>query len=207
MNKHIKYIIEKNYQAFNPANLEDNKPKKKLPQDVVKQILYLKAKNPENLREHIKYLFDLGIKDLNCIDVSSIVDFSLLFRNMTDLQDLQIDEWDVSNGLQFESMFAGCKDFNSNISNWNMRNAESCFNMFNGCHKFNCDLSEWKLPNLKDASNMFANCTVFSADLSNWKLPKIYDVTNMFVNCPGFDTSCIEKWRISSKTDGYYEMY
>lgn len=207
MNKHIKYIIEKNYQAFNPANLEDNKPKKKLPQDVVKQILYLKAKNPENLREHIKYLFDLGIKDLNCIDVSSIVDFSLLFRNMTDLQDLQIDEWDVSNGLQFESMFAGCKDFNSDISNWNMRNAESCFNMFNGCHKFNCDLSEWKLPNLKDASNMFANCTVFSADLSNWKLPKIYDVTNMFVNCPDFDTSCIEKWGISSKTDGYYEMY
>ena len=145
MNKHIKYIIEKNYQAFNPANLEDNKPKKKLPQDVVKQILYLKAKNPENLREHIKYLFDLGIKDLNCIDVSSIVDFSLLFRNMTDLQDLQIDEWDVSNGLQFESMFAG-------------------------------------------------------------RLPNVYDVTYMFVNCEKFDKSCVKKWGISTRTQGYYSM-
>ena len=31
MNKHIKYIIEKNYQAFNPAAIEDNMPKKKLP--------------------------------------------------------------------------------------------------------------------------------------------------------------------------------
>ena len=36
MNKHIKYIIEKNYTAFNPAKLEDDKPKQKLPQDVVK---------------------------------------------------------------------------------------------------------------------------------------------------------------------------
>ena len=31
MNKHIKYIIENNYQAFNPANIEDDKPKNKLP--------------------------------------------------------------------------------------------------------------------------------------------------------------------------------
>ena len=206
MNKHIKYIIEKNYTAFNPAKLEDDKPKQKLPQDVVKQILYLKAKNPENLREHIKYLFDLGIKDLNCIDVSSIVDFSNLFKEMRNLQDLQIDEWDVSSGKIFTSMFEGCKDFNSDISKWNMCNAEQCYNMFNGCHRFNCDLSGWKLPKLRDATNMFANCTDFNADLSDWRLPNVYDVTYMFANCKKFDKSCVEKWGISTRTQGYYSM-
>ncbi len=50
MNKHVKDLV----QAFNPAVIQDDRPKKKLPQDVVNNILSEYPKTKQELIEIIK---------------------------------------------------------------------------------------------------------------------------------------------------------
>jgi hypothetical protein len=94
---------------------------------------YLAPQTKEQLKEIIDDALANGIKDLNFIDVSKITNFSNLFYNRKDINDIDISEWDVSNGETFLSMFSECKGFN-------------------------CDLSKWSLDSVKDARYMFFNC-------------------------------------------------
>ena len=50
MNKNIKYLIE-DYVAFNPVVINDDKPKSKLPQDIVNSIL--EENHPKTKKELI----------------------------------------------------------------------------------------------------------------------------------------------------------
>lgn len=90
-------------------------------------------------------LFEDGIFDLNCIDVSRIDDFSgLFFENFRcygvsdfDEEDdemnedvglyiidepIDISKWDVSNGVYFDDMFKKYTDFNCDLSKWDVSN-------------------------------------------------------------------------------------
>ena len=56
------------------------------------------------------------------------------------VQDIDISEWNVSNVISMEGMFAKCKEFNSDISNWNVSKVTDMNCMFSGCKKFNSEL-------------------------------------------------------------------
>jgi len=66
--------------------------------------------------------------------VSLITDFSNIFNDL-DPGEIDVSNWNVSNGREFYQMFCGCKNFNSDLSNWKLDNAINCFKMFYGCEK------------------------------------------------------------------------
>ena len=98
--------------------------------------------------------------DLNFIDTSLITDMSWLFHPLYYVRNIKIDEWDVNNVTNMESMFRYCKNFNADLSSWSRRlsNVTNMSNMFFGCKEFNCDLSAWLVPNLKIKMAMFWDC-------------------------------------------------
>jgi hypothetical protein len=67
------------------------------------------------LKEHILDKLKIGITDFNYIDVSGITDFSRLFE-CVDLGNIDISEWNVSNGKNFSGMFKDCETFNCDLS-------------------------------------------------------------------------------------------
>lgn len=170
MNNNIKYIIE-NYIAFNPNELQDNKPKSILHNDIIDNNIYSYwPENKEELCLIIKELFDQGIKDLNCIDVSKITDFSELFAGIGNQNDIilgnklsgvDISQWNVSNGRCFSGMFEYSRGFNSDISEWDVSNGTDFSCMFIRCQEFNQDLSNWNVGNGRNKDSfdyMFYGC-------------------------------------------------
>jgi len=67
--------------------------------DIISNRIYKPTENSE-LKELVKNLLDAHYKNLNCIDVSKVTDFSNVF-NKLDLSDVDISEWDVRQGKNF----------------------------------------------------------------------------------------------------------
>ena len=107
MNKNIKYIIEhiNDYMGFNPAEITDGKPKQKIDTEVVSNHIYDYIPiDREDLRGYLEYQFKRGVTDFNGVCTSNITDFSYLFVGL-DPKEIEISEWDVSNGKYFRHMF------------------------------------------------------------------------------------------------------
>jgi surface protein len=66
-----------------------------------------------------------------------------------------ISNWNVSNVLNFSSMFVEAELFNQNLSKWNTKSATNMRYMFMSAESFNGDISGWKFL----MSKMFVGCS------------------------------------------------
>ena len=99
------------------------------------------------------------------LDVSSLTklikcdDFSNIFNRFREVKHIiGIEDWDVSNVKNMNSMFWNCKKFNSDLSNWNVRSVKHMGSMFWGCKKFNSDLSKWDVSSVENMFDVFKGC-------------------------------------------------
>lgn len=138
--------------------------------------------------------------DLNHLDVSRVVDFSLLFEsipfegdvskwNMSNARDLSgmfehshfngdVSAWDVSGVQDMSFMFAN-SPFNQSLANWNTGNVRNMRWMFRENSAFQQDISKWDTRRLQTTESMFAK-SVFQGDLSAWDLGALTDAESMF---------------------------
>ena len=131
--------------------------------------------------------------DLNDIDTSNITSLSNLFENNTDIRNIKIDEWDVSNVQSLYKTFFGCENFNADISNWNVSNVGDMFGTFYGCKNFKSELDTWNVSNVTTMKSMFYNCENFNSDISDWDISKVRDMCYMLYNCKSFSIP-LDKW-------------
>ena len=157
-----------------------------------------------DLEHEIKIRLDRGQYNLNDIDTSRITDMSYLFHGSGyDLSRLDVSEWDVSNVKDMGSMFAFCREFNSDLSRWDVSKVEDMSSMFRSCIKFNCDLSKWNVSKVKDMYGMFAFCENFNCDLSKWNVSNVQATMEMFVGCTNFNCN-LSKWNVKKVKNMYY---
>lgn len=156
MNKHIKQLVKEytDYNQFIGGDIitDDNINSN---EDVIRDFIKHHPKTKEQLRALIEQYLAEGKTNFNDIDVSAIKDFSLLFYNLpkelspdlslSPIGDIEISEWDVSNGENFKGMFNECYNLNADFSKWNVSNGKYFQHMFMNCHSLKCDFSKWQV--------------------------------------------------------------
>jgi hypothetical protein len=95
-------------------------------------------------------------------DLSNVTSLKEMFSGCTNLTGGNIGEWDVSNIVTMERIFANAENFNSDISDWNVSNVDDMFNMFFNAKSFNQDLSSWCM------SRILTEPQGFKAGTNNW---------------------------------------
>ena len=131
-----------------------------------------------------------------------------------------ISQWDVSNVLDMQNMFAGENKFNQDIGLWSVSKVQNMASMFEGAASFNQDLSKWQVSNVVDMSYMFACSERFSdfsdydlefgelfiktcdfnQSLNQWKVSNVTTMKGMFERASDFNQN-IESWDTSNVTD------
>ena len=92
-----------------------------------------------------------------------------------------LNDWDVSNVTNMDSMFMFAKCFNQPLNNWNVSNVKDMGYMFYKAKKFNQPLNNWSVFNVTSMIAMFS---------------KAYDFYNISGNPSNLIT--IKKWDYSS---------
>ena len=103
-------------------------------------------------------------------------------------------------------MFAGCVNFNQDISTWNTSTIGDMSGMFRGCTTFNRNLTAWDVRQVTDMSGMFWGCTTFNQNLSVWKPDLVTNMQNMFRDCYSYNRP-MDKWDVSLVTNLSYMFY
>ena len=131
--------------------------------------------------EELKYLNTKYVEDFsnlfNCYSKNNFHDYnnSLDSKKYILLSDINpLKNWDVSKGINFDSMFRNCKSL-SNINaleNWDISKCENFSNMFCGCKSLKNinSLKNWNVSKGKNFSFMFIWCVLLSdiKSLKNW---------------------------------------
>lgn len=168
-------------------------------------------KSSEELKELIENIIKTegGDVDLNNIDTSQIYDMHnlFLFKGNEEISNIKIDKWNVSRVKNMSNMFAGCGNFNCDLSNWDVSQVKNMSGMFYKCLKFNSDISKWDVSKVEDMEDMFISCKKFDQDLSKWNVSKVKSMIQMFRNCESFTGNGLSKWDISNCKYMSYMFY
>lgn len=159
-------------------------------------------KDKEELLEVIKTITksidnysDRKNANFNEIDTSKITDMSYLFKDFKYIEKIHIEEWDVSHVKNMKGIFAGCNEFNCDLSDWDVLKVEDMSYMFDGCYSFNSDLSKWKVSNVRNMDYMFRKCSHFNSDISKWDIKKVRSMGWMFDQCYNLEQD-LSGWNI-----------
>ena len=132
-------------------------------------------------------------------DTSNIVATIATFAGCTNFNS-DISSWDVSNVVDMNTMFANCLLFNSDISGWNTALNTSMVLMFLNCSSFNQPISIWNTSSVADMTLTFSSATSFNQPLNTWNVSLVTDMNGMFLNATAFDQN-IGSWNVSLVSD------
>ena len=129
-----------------------------------------------------------------------------LFGNCSNIIEINISNFDISNVVNMCGMFYGCK-YLENIHNISFQNIPDkvidLSYMFDNCSllKKIPDISHWNTSKVEKMEYMFTNCTslLVLPDISKWDVSKVKDMKYMFSNCKLLSyLPDISKWNISN---------
>lgn len=142
---------------------------------------------------------------LGDIDVSGLDDLTYCFaiydnnkvseNQRTDFSG--IEKWDTSNVKKMLGVFAGCVNFNKDISMWDTSKAETMDVMFASCKKFNQDLSKWDVSKVESMKGMFYRAESFDQDLSAWDTSAVIDMSYTFFKAKAYSHD-LSSWNTGS---------
>lgn len=144
-------------------------------------------------------LYEAHIGSSNGI-VKSSSNVAYLFKNLTQVQSIDLSNFDTLNVTNMSHMFEGCSKLASlNLSGFNTSSTSNMSFMFYGCTSLtDLDLSSFSTPNVTNMSYMFRSCNnIVNLDLSNFDTSKVTNMNYMFYDCKAlinldltsFDTS------------------
>lgn len=146
-------------------------------------------------------IYNNGGVSLNSWDTSNVGSMFDMFRDTTNFN-VPIDQWDVSNVIDFSGMFSYSDSlpddvFNQPIGSWNTSSAIFMNSMFNGRRVFNQNLNSWDVSNVQDMFAMFANTVTFNQPLNNWNTSSLIRMRGMFADSISFNQD-ISSWNVSN---------
>ena len=137
------------------------------------------------------------IDKLDCrgMNVSGLQSINQIFRECTELRELDIRGWDISECKTFSDtkktsqshdLFTNCYKLQSiyGLSGLNTRNMEDFNEVFYNCKSLtSIDVSKWVTSKVTNMRKMFCGClSLTSLDVSNFDTSNVTDIGGMFEN-------------------------
>ena len=202
MEKNVKYLIESTYK-FDPIDYSDKDDDEILSKNDISQTIYKHFPQTfYDLNKIVDSYIDQRKYDFTDIDVSAITDFSYLFYDKLGSVNINLSNWDVSNGTSFRFMFSNNPEFSADLSNWDVSNGINFDYMFNNCVNFDyTKIVNWDFSSCKSAINMFFGVDHFLKS----KLNNKYTVTRH--NKKNYDSIQKLKQIVNEKRNQYAPCY
>ena len=113
-----------------------------------------------------------------------------MFKDCVGIRDLDLTYFNTSTvRTNMQNLFVGCTNLETvNINNFDVINITTVASMFNGCTSLeSLDISGWKNPNnITTAQSMFKNCSSLK-EVSLPQLPSLTTMQGMFSNCTSLE--------------------
>ena len=123
-------------------------------------------------------------------DTSKVLDFEAIFLGTTNLQSINLRDWDLSNAQYGIPSFgrSGVKEVN--VTGWNFGNQTDISNIFKDTYFLTriIGLNTWDVSNITHMRSLFEGCGMKSIDLSSWDTRSLKDIGNMFYFCSGLES-------------------
>lgn len=103
------------------------------------------------------------------VDVSKVTNMSNMFLSCSQLQSLNVSNWDVSGVTTMGYMFQGCSSLQTlDVSNWNVSKVTNTSYMFSICSQLHSlDVSNWDVSNVTTMVTMFYSCSSLQSLIGN----------------------------------------
>lgn len=135
---------------------------------------------------------------------------SYLFRNFTNLQQITFgDNFDTSNTINTNYMFAGCNNLISvDVNNFDTSQVTNMNSMFYNCSQLTAlDVSNFNTSKVTNMMYMFYGCShLTTLDVSNFNTSKATSMNYMFYNCSSLTKLVLCNWD-TSKVTGMNSMF
>ena len=112
-------------------------------------------------------------------DVGKCSYFNQCFQNCINFTGDLITNWQPAAVLSIQYMFAECINFNptGDLGYWDVSQCLNFDSVFEGCIKFQgTGLSRWRTDKMKTAQRIFYNDISFNQDLSGWNITKLINI-------------------------------
>ena len=142
--------------------------------------------------------------DLSNFDTSIVTDMNSMFSGCSKLSSLNLFNFDTSNVKYMNSMFFECRELSFiNLSNFNSSKVEDMNNMFYFCSKLSSiNLSNFDTSKVTNMNSMFCGCSLLSSlNLSNFITSKVTSMRYMFSSCSKLSSLNLSNFDTSLVTD------
>lgn len=137
--------------------------------------------------------------DLTMISPRNETRLDNLFKNNSNLVNINASNWDTSNIVSLKGVFFSMPNLESvDFAEWNVSNVTSFFALFDDCRKVNTiDVSKWDTSSATNMEWMFCRINATKLDVSNFNTSNVTNMHAMFIgnssliqlDISNFDTS------------------
>ena len=163
-----------------------------------------------NMSGMFKNCSQLTELDAGSLNTSHAASMSSMFYHCSALTTLDLSGWDTSSVTNIGRMFDSCRNLkNLDVSTWNTSSVTAMGYTFFGCTKLvTVDVSNWDLSNVTDIQGMFRSCdNLTTLDVSNWNTSNVISMRSMFLDCGKLSDLDVSSWDTSSVTDMSWIFY
>lgn len=148
--------------------------------------------------------------DLSGWDTREVRSMASMFFKAKALQNLTLGEhWDTSNVTSMSAMFRYDESLTSlDVCNWNVSNVEDMTEMFGSTSLVALDAGSWNTSNVEKMNGMFDCCTeLTNLNAFNWDTSKVESMRYMFNYCFVLETLDVSRWDTTNVNDMSYMFY
>ena len=140
------------------------------------------------IQNYITYRYDFNLTD-NFVELiwnNNINNCVSMFRNCSDIVEMDFSDFDTSEVTSMQFMFVFCSSLTSlNLSNFHTSKVEIMWGMFHSCSSLtSLNLSNFDTSKVESMQCMFCFCSsLTSMNLSNFDTSELQSMLVMFVGC------------------------
>ncbi|EGF3633770.1 BspA family leucine-rich repeat surface protein, partial [Listeria monocytogenes] len=141
--------------------------------------------------------------DLSGLDTSAVTTMRDMFYSCSALEELDVSHFDTSSVTNMRCMFQRSELLELDVSNFDTSSVTNMYSMFADCELLEkLDVSHFDTSSVTNMNSMFSNCpNLGKLEVSNFDTSSVTDMRLMFQNCASLEALDVSNFDTSSVTN------